>query len=363
MRGLEDADSGDADFGATERLPSNDRLGQYDQTKVMGRLTMRQNLPPLNWLRTFEASARHLSFTHAAAELNLTQAAVSKQIKLLEQYLGEMLFQRNARSLSLTRMGSAYLPRVREAIELLADGTAEVFGYRRSTVLSVRVTVGFSTSWLAPRLVGFLRRYPERPVRILSSVWNDDLNRDGFDLDIRYGSGAWPGFRVDRLTWEELTPVCSPALLSGVPPLRCPADLQHHPLLHVLGYEEGWAAWLRAAGLENMPVRQGYQFDTTLVAQAVAASGIGVALGRLSVIGRDLEAGRLVAPFDLTTAVDEAFYLIAPPDGTLHPDASVFRDWLLEEARADRDAVRLPTGMSCRNESSPVERDRAADNV
>ncbi len=299
-------------------------------------MTMRQNLPPLNWLRTFEASARHLSFTSAASELNLTQAAVSKQIKLLEQYLGEQLFHRNARSLSLTRMGSAYLPKVRDAVALLADGTAEVFGYRQSRILTVRVTVGFSVGWLGPRLFRYCRRHPDRSIRILSSVWNDEYNREAFDLDIRYGSSDWPGFRADRLTWEELTPICSPALRSGEPPLRRPADLLHHSLLHVLGYEEGWTAWLRAAGLEDMPVGYGYQFDSSLVAHELAAAGVGVVLGRLSMIDRELRSGRLVAPFELTTAVDEAFYLLSPVERALHPDAELFRGWLLEEAETAR---------------------------
>ncbi len=297
---------------------------------------MKRSLPPLNWLRTFEASARYLSFTSAAAELNLTQAAVSKQIKLLEQYLREPLFHRKARSLSLTRVGAAYLPKVKESIELLAEGTEEVFGFRQSELLTVRVTIGFAANWLAPRMIRYYQRHPTRPVRLVSSVWNDEFSKEQFDLDIRYGTGDWLGFRTDRLTWEDLTPLCSPALIDGSPPLHAPADLRNHQLLHVLGYEEGWATWLKAAGIDDINFGQGYQFDSSLVAHQVAATGIGVALGRRSLIETSLAHGRLVAPFKLAIPIDEAFYLMSPAGGTLHPDADVFRKWLLEEAEEQK---------------------------
>lgn len=292
---------------------------------------MRRNLPPLNWLRTFEASARHLSFTRAASELNLTQAAVSKQIKLLEQQLGEPLFQRKARSLVLTRVGTAYLPRVRDAIEMLAEGTYEVFGDRRSDVLTVRVTIGFSVSWLAPRLAEYYRQNPNRPLRIVSSVWNDSFNRERFDLDIRYGNGDWPGFRADRLTWDTLTPLCSPTLMHGDAPLRTPEDLHQHDLLHVMGFDDGWAVWLKAAGIPDFSVGPGLQFDSSLIAFEVAAKGLGVALGRSSTSGRERMSGRLVAPFELAVPIEEAFYLISPADVAPHPHADHFRQWLLEE--------------------------------
>lgn len=293
---------------------------------------MRRNLPPLNWLRTFEAAARHLSFTRAASELNLTQAAISKQIKLLEQQLGEPLFQRKARSLVLTRVGTAYLPRVKDALELLAEGTYEVFGDRRSDVLTIRVTIGFSVSWLGPRLADYYQKNPDRPLRIVSSVWNDAFNRERFDLDIRYGNGEWPGFQADRLTWDSLIPLCSPSLLQGDVPLKSPNDLQHHNLLHVMGFDEGWAVWLKAAGIPDFSVGPGFQFDSSLVAFEVAAKGLGVALGRSSTSARERMSGRLVAPFDFAVPIDEAFYLISPADVAPHPHAEHFRQWLLEEA-------------------------------
>lgn len=292
---------------------------------------MSRRLPPLSWLRAFEASARHLSFTHAAAELSLTQAAVSKQIKSLELHLREPLFRRKPRSLVLTKAGAAYLPKVRDAFDRLAAGTEEVFGHRRSEVLTVRAAVGFSVNWIAPRLGRFLAEHPDLPLRIVSSVWSDEFDRERYDLDIRYGTGRWPGFRADRLSWEVLEPLCAPSLLKRRPPLRRPEDLAHHRLLHVLGYEEGWALWLKAAGAGHINAGQGLQFDTSLLAFELAARGGGIALGRSSMSAKELESGRLMRPFTFALPIDEAFYLLSPQDGHEHPHAALFRAWLLNE--------------------------------
>lgn len=300
---------------------------------------MSRKLPPLNWLRAFEASARSLSFTQAAIELNLTQAAISKQVKLLELYLREQLFIRNPRSLELTKTGEAYLPKVRDCFDRLAAGTNEVFGRRRSEILTIRCMVGFSINWLAPRLPGFMARHPELTIRVISSVWGDEFDKEQFDFDIRYGVGKWPGLIAERLTWETVTPVCSPALLEGEAPLRVPSDLKYHPLLHVLGYEEGWGLWLNAAGVGDIDAGRGLHFDTSLMAFEVAAKGAGIALGRSSMADKEIEAGRLVAPFELKLPIDEAFHLLMPVEGTAHPDAHLFRDWLLEEVAKDRAAA------------------------
>lgn len=290
-------------------------------------------LPPLPWLRAFEASARHLSFTHAANELNLTQAAISKQVKLLEHYLREPLFQRNARSLVLTKMGAAYLPKVRDSFERLSAGTQEVFGNRRSEVLTVRAPAGFSVNWMAPRLIDFFEHYPKIPIRIVSSIWAEEFDRERFDLDIRYGSGNWPGFKADRLSWDVLEPLCAPDKLER---LKTPGDLEHERLLHVMGYKEGWALWLKAAGVGHINSGQGIQFDNSLLSFEIAARGGGIALGRSSMSGNEIASGRLVRPFDLALSVEEAFYLISPGDSMEHPDAAIFRDWLLAEARRGR---------------------------
>lgn len=295
---------------------------------------MSQRLPPLPWLRAFEASARHLSFTGAAAELHLTQAAISKQVRLLEHFLREPLFQRLPRSLVLTTIGAAYLPKVNDAFQRLTAGTEEVFGNRKSEVLTLRAAVGFSVNWLASRLPDFFTQHQNVGLRIVSSVWNEGLTKERFDLDIRYGKGKWPGFQSDRLTWEYLEPVCAPVVAEQ---LERPDDLATQRLLHVMGYEEGWADWLKSAGVGSINAGQGLQFDTSILAFAFAAQGGGVALGRSSMSTAELTAGRLVRPFDLRLPTREAFYLVAPDDGSDHPDAGLLRDWLVAQAMLGRD--------------------------
>ncbi len=290
------------------------------------------DLPPLPWLRAFEVSARHLSFTSAAGELGLSQAAVSKQIKLLELKLGEPLFHRFPRSLGLTKAGEAFLPKVQDAFERLAAGTSEVFGPRRSDVLTIRCAIGFAVNWLAPRLPDFIARNPGTSLRLISSVWNEDTSSNAFDLDIRYGDGNWPGVKSERLTRESLQPLCSPALLK-TGRLRTPSDLVNHTLIHVLGYKEGWALWLKKAGVKPSPTIPALQFDTSLMAFEVAAQGSGVALGRSSMMERELRTGRLVAPFALVIPVEEGFHLVARENLHNAPKAAVFREWVLAVAQ------------------------------
>lgn len=295
---------------------------------------MTLKLPPLTWLRAFEAAARHLSFTHAAAELNLTQAAISKQVKLLELHLREALFERRARSLVLTKVGEAYLPKVRDAFERLHAGTVEVFGARRSETLTLRVPVGLGVNWLAARLGGFIAAHPRITLRLVSTVWNEEFDPARYDLDIRYGLGRWTGFRADRLTWETMTPLCLPTLAAR---LTDPADLAGQRLIHVLGYQDGWAQWLAAAGVSAGAALAGaLQVDNSLLAFELAAKGCGVALGRRSMRGPDLVSRRLVAPFALDLPTEEGFFLVEPDDGSRHPDARYLRDWLLAEAIKDR---------------------------
>jgi LysR family transcriptional regulator, glycine cleavage system transcriptional activator len=293
---------------------------------------MRPELPPLIWLRAFEAAARHLSFTEAGRELNLTQAAISKHVKSLELHVRQQLFLRRTRSLQLTRMGEAYVPKVRDAFERLALGTREVFGTRQGNELTLRCAVSFAVNWLAPRLSSYLGRHPGKTIRVVSSVWNDSLDMDGCDLDIRYGTGTWSGIRSHRLTSETITPLCAPALART---LKAPNDLQSHRLLHVLGYQEGWGTWLRAADATSVHPGLGLQFDTSLLAFEAAACGIGVALGRRSLATRDRASGRLVAPFDLEVPITEAFHVLEPTDREPHPETRMFVDWLIETAALD----------------------------
>jgi LysR family glycine cleavage system transcriptional activator len=289
-------------------------------------------LPPLIWLRAFEAAARHLSFTDAAIELNVTQAAVSKHVKLLELHLRQPLFIRRPRSLQITKTGEAFLPKVRDAFERLSVGTREVFGAPRAQELILRCAVSFAVNWLAPRLPEFLEQHPGTDIKIISSVWNSELGPDVYDLDIQYGKGKWRGMRSYRLSWETITPLCAPSLAHQI---SQPNDLSAQRLLHVLGYQEGWGTWLRAAGAKSVNPGQGLKFDTSLMAFEVASQGGGVALGRRSLSKHARAMGRLVAPFDLNVPIDEAFHLLQPMEGNVHPDAPLFIDWIT--AVADRD--------------------------
>jgi LysR family transcriptional regulator, glycine cleavage system transcriptional activator len=298
---------------------------------------MRSELPPLAWLRAFEAAARHLSFTDAAKELNLTQAAVSKHVKSLELHLRHDLFIRRTRSLQLTKLGEAYLPKVKDAFERLSIGTSEVFGGRRPQELTLRCAVSFAVNWLAPLLPSYLQRHPEKQVRIVSSVWNDSFDTDVYDLDIQYGFGDWPGVRSHRLTWETITPLCAPSIAVN---LNSPDDLKDYRLLHVIGYQEGWGTWLKAAGTKSVNPGQGLQFDTSLIAFEVAAQGAGIALGRRSLTAEERKSGRLVAPFDLEVPINEAFHLLEPVGQVPHPDAGAFVEWLLQKAQEHQSAKR-----------------------
>lgn len=295
----------------------------------MAELPMKRRLPPLSWLRAFEASARHLSFTHAANELALTQAAVSKQVKNLEYDLQELLFERRPRSLVLTKVGEAYLPKVKDSFERLAAGTEEVFGKKRAQTLTVRAPVAFAKNWLAPRLSNFLIQHPEKRIRIISSIWNEVQSTNRYDIDIRYGTGGWDGFIAQRLTWDHISPVCSPLTLEthGIQKI-----LRKVPLIHVLGYADGWANWLDVTEFDDIDPGKGLHFDTSLLAFDMAARSNGVAMARSSIVQEDLRLGHLVQPFEQTLAIEEAFYVLQPQSGIVHADAQPFMQWLLDEA-------------------------------
>lgn len=294
---------------------------------------MKKRLPPLNWLRAFEVSARLLNFTHAAEELNLTQAAISQQVKALESQLGVALFKRLPRRLELTEAGKSYFPVVRESVERLAASTDEIFGHGHRSALSIRSSLVFFTHWIAPRLPRFKARHPHVSIRVASNIWVDETEFDA-DLEIRYGQGRWPGMRAERLTWDTLVPVCSPTLISADCPLQRPPDLARHPLLHVLGYEEGWGYWLQKNNAERVDSSRGMQFDTLISALTMAELGQGVALARSSLVKHLLDEGRLVAPLGCQVPTKEAFYLVYPSHSLVNPDAAAFAQWLCEEAQS-----------------------------
>lgn len=289
-----------------------------------------KTLPPLNWLRAFEVSARCLNFTHAAEELCLTQGAISQQIRQLESHLGVALFKRLPRGLSLTEEGQSYLPVVQDAITRLAVGTNEIFGQHKRRPIKVRGSLSFFVHWLAPKLVDFSQAHPHVDIRYISNIWVKELDGED-DMEIRWGHGQWPGLVSQRLTWDTLFPVCSPELMARSP-LLVPGDVAQHPLLHVLGYEEGWGYWLKRVGADAVDFSTGMQFDTLISTLRMAELGQGIALARSSMVDEMLKDGRLVEPFARRIEASESFYLVRDSGADQHPDAVMFSTWLVEQA-------------------------------
>ncbi|MFD4840345.1 transcriptional regulator GcvA [Achromobacter sp. NPDC058515] len=288
-----------------------------------------RSLPPLGALRAFEAAARHLSFTRAAAELCVTQAAISHQVRQLEQWLGQPLFTRKGHTLSLTHKGAAYLTDLSLAFDNLAAATERV---REARVEPLRITVlpSFATRWLLPRLPAFRARHPDVDLRVTSAVelWSGDGE---FDIGIRSGLGRWPGVKADLIAREFLSPVCSPEVAKGPPMLAQPADLAGVPLLHDQP-RAAWRQWCEHANVA-LDLSQGVAFnDAALVLQA-AAEGQGVVLGRLMLAGDALRAGRLVRLFDHALPNDYSYWIVYSRAAAQRSDVSAFRGWLLEEAR------------------------------
>ena len=287
-------------------------------------------LPSLNGLRAFDAAARHLSFTRAAAELNVTQTAISHQIRRLEDQLGVRLFVRRNRALLLTREAQDYLPAVRAAFDDLRRATARLRRPDRDGLLTVSTTASLAAKWLVTRIAAFQDAHPTIEVRITTSTHLVDFRREEVDVAVRYGRGSWPGLRAQWLMAEDIFPVCSPALLNGAKPLRQPEDLAHHTLLHASVSREDWQLWLTAAGLPvSLAQRRGLTFDQSFMALQAATEGLGVALGRTRIVESDLAAGRLVVPFDVVLPSDAGFYIVAPEETADAPKIALFRDWLV----------------------------------
>jgi len=291
---------------------------------------MERRLPPLNGLRAFEAAARLLSFTRAAVELNVTQSAISHQIRGLEERLGVSLFKRMPHTLVLSETGEALLPIVADAFDRLAEGVAAVIEHEVKGVLTVNVSPSFAVKWLAPRLGRFRERFPGIELHLLTSNYYTDFAREGVDAAIRHGVGPWPGLRADRFLDDEVYPVCSPLLLEGSQAIRTPGDLQHHVLLDLIE-RPYWPRWLAAAGVPELKPRDLVLFDDIGVGLEAAAVGMGVAMGRSTILGDDLMHGRLVRPFTLDMPGRYGFHLVCPAAIATRPKIARLRAWLIEE--------------------------------
>ncbi len=311
---------------------------------------MSRRLPPLNSLRAFEAAARHLSFKKAAGELHVTPAAVSHQVRTLEEYCGAQLFHRLARALRLTEAGQAALPPLREGFDKLAEAADAMRAGERAGILTVSVAPTFGAKWLIPRLDRFRAAHPEFDVRIDASYTLVNFAADGVDVALRFGRGVYRNLRSECLMSEVALPVCSPQLLERDPPLRRPEDLRHHTLLHVQWRTEddaapSWRMWLRAAGIEGVDAERGPRFNVEGMALEAAIAGQGVALASAAVVEGDLKAGRLVQPFPPSASQATAFsyYLVYPEAKAGDPKVMAFRDWVLAEVAPDENAAVLPT--------------------
>lgn len=297
---------------------------------------MVDRLPPLKSLRAFEAAGRHLSFTRAANELNVTQAAVSHQIKALETWLEVPLFKRLNRALLLTEPGQHYLHSVRRALELLADATQQITATGGGDPLTVSVMPSFGAKWLVSRLVRFSTDHPEIDLRFSAEDNLVDFSRDDVDIAIRFGRGTWAGLEVHLLMRQDVFPVCSPKLLTeGSHPLKAPGDLRHHVLLHERPASYDWRTWLLAAGVDGIDPVRGPSFSHAHVLLQATIDGQGVALGATPLVDDDLAAGRLVKPFELTLPGEWAYYVVYPAERADEPNIQTFRNWIVAEARRE----------------------------
>lgn len=294
-----------------------------------------RRLPPLKPLPAFDAAARHLSFTEAARELHLTQAAISHQIKHLEEALGVRLFRRYNRALALTDDGQSFLGSVHQALELIGNAADRLKKQEARGPLTVSVLPSFASAWMVPRLVHFSQAHPDIDVRISADLHIIDFERDDVDMAIRWGTGDYPGLASVRMMTETFYPVCSPGLVADGPhPLKSPSDLKHHTLLHD-DIRTDWRMWLRAAGVDDVDPDKGPRYNYSSMVLQAAIEGQGVALGRSALAHDALVDGRLVQPFEMTIKGDFAYYIVCPHYAFERPKVRAFREWLLEEAAKD----------------------------
>ena len=300
---------------------------------------MQTRLPGLGALSTFEAAARHQSFTRAAEELDVTPAAVSYLVRELEAQLKVKLFHRTKRVVRLTEAGEILSATVADALASIGRAVERVRSTDGQPRLKVTTTPGFAMKWLVPRLNGFLERFPDVDVRVDMSRRPVDFTREDLDIAIRFGTGRFPGVQVDHLLSDTVYPVCSPKLLKGRHPLRHPRDLRHVTLIHVDWERDGatwpsWQMWLAAAGESGIDAARGLHFDQGVMAIQAAIDGNGVALGDSTSTSVDLAQGRLVRPFELALNAPPqfAYWIVVPPHTAERPLVVAFREWLRSEA-------------------------------
>ena len=294
---------------------------------------MLRSLPPLNALKTFEAAARSESFTRAAEELNVTQGAVSHQVKALEGILGLKLFNRERQRLVITEAGREYLAVVRDALDRIAVGTERLVQRQTSGVLTVSTSPDFAAKWLVNRLGRFAEAHPDIDLRVSATIQQVDFAREDVDLAVRHGDGHWAGLDAVRLCSEQLFPVCAPKLISGRNRITKAADLLKFPLLRLEDWKN-WSRWFEAAGVTATPV-PGPTLNRASMLIDAAVDGQGIALARTTLAAWDLINGRLVKPIDVSLRLSNTYWIVCPKATSALPKIKVFREWLLAEAADD----------------------------
>jgi len=254
----------------------------------------------------------------------------------LETHLKTPLFRRRHRRLELTDAGQAYLPVVAQALARLDSVTEQIFPRTGRQVMTLRLSASLATLWLIPRLAPFYESHPEIDLRLITHLARGESEGgiDDADLEIRYGTGEWPGVFADKLMDATIFPVCAPGLIDGEGAIKQPKDLARHTLLHVIGYDTDWSAWLNKAGATGVNPVRGQQFDATMMVLQAAEGGGGVALGRRPMVDDQLKEKKLVKPFDGPELTKGAFYLIRNANQRIRREAHAFRDWLLDQHSA-----------------------------
>jgi LysR family glycine cleavage system transcriptional activator len=310
-----------------------------------GKAAMRQHLPPLNALKAFEAAARHESFTRAAAELCVTQGAVSHQVKALESELAIKLFSRERQRLVITEAGRDYLAVVRDALDRIAAGTERLLQRQNAGVLTVSTSPDFAAKWLVHRLGHFAEAHSGIDLRVSATLQHVDFAREEVDLAVRHGDGNWPGLDAVRLSAERLFAVCSPKLLSNRRRTLGVADILKHPLIH-LDSRSDWENWLRGVGIEDAKVIHGPVMNRASMVIDAAINGQGIALARTTLAAWDLINGRLVLAFPESVPVSKTYWIVCPKATAALPKIVTFRDWLMAEAAADLRQLRSMMGQT-----------------
>jgi len=289
-----------------------------------------RTLPNLSCLKGFEAAARHMSFTEAAQELNISQTAISHQVKKLEEQLEISLFTRYGKTISLTASGEKLLSASGESFGILYDTVAEIKSESLINALTISVTPSFASKWLVQRLDHFWHKHAGIQLRIHHSLELSNFTTDGVDIAIRAGDGNWPG-TVTKLDLNlDLSPVCHPSLLKGDRPLKRPEDLKHHKLLHEDNHED-WKSWLETAGVTGVDPKSGDIMNDSNSLGIAVENCQGVALGRMALIENDLKLGRIAKPFSVSIPSPFAYYLVCPEKKINEKNVKLFRDFVLNE--------------------------------